>query len=81
MNAKVRFLSLEPLLEDISEYIEWEGFDWLIIGGQTGPGAKETKKAWVENAISWARAYGIPVFLKDNLQWPEKIQEWPEGVK
>ena len=80
MKQIVRFLSLEPLLEDAAEYIEWEGFDWLIIGGQTGPGAKKTKKAWVDNAISYARAYGIPVFLKDNLNWPEKIQEWPEGV-
>ena len=81
MDAKVKFLSLEPLLEDVSEYIEWEAFDWLIIGGQTGPGAKETIPAWVENAISYARAYDLPIFLKDNLEWPEKVQEWPEVMK
>jgi thiamine monophosphate synthase len=33
---------------------------------------------WVENIISYCQAYDIPVFLKDNLEWPHKIQEWPE---
>ncbi|MDI3548153.1 MAG: hypothetical protein PWR10_1805 [Halanaerobiales bacterium] len=74
MGAKVKFLSLEPLLENVVEYVEWESLDWVIVGAQTGPGAKKPKKEWVENIISYCRAYDIPVFLKDNLEWPEKIK-------
>jgi protein gp37 len=55
--------------------------DWIIIGAQTGPGAISPKKEWVQAIISQARAAGIPVFLKDNLHWPERIQEWPLGLK
>lgn len=80
MNANT-FMSFEPLHENIVEYTEWGALDWVIVGAQTGPGAKKPKKQWVENIISYCRAYDIPVFLKDNLNWPEKIQEWPEEEK
>lgn len=75
-----RFISIEPLINPIDPKII-EGMDWVIVGAQTGPGAKKPKKEWVENIISYARAYDIPIFLKDNLEWPEKIQDWPEGVE
>jgi len=52
--------------------------DWIIIGAQTGPGAKPPKPEWVQDIIDQCRAAGVPVFLKDNLKWPVKIQEWPE---
>lgn len=52
--------------------------DWVIIGAQTGPGAKPPKPEWVQDIIDQCRAAGVPVFLKDNLKWPVKIQEWPE---
>ena len=35
--AEVRFLSIEPLLEDLGE-IDLEGIDWVIVGGESGPG-------------------------------------------
>lgn len=52
--------------------------DLVIIGAQTGPGAKPPKPEWVQSIIDQCRAAGVPVFLKDNLKWPVKIQEWPE---
>jgi protein gp37 len=52
--------------------------DWVIIGAQTGPGTKPPKPEWVQSIIDQCRAAGVPVFLKDNLKWPVKIQEWPE---
>jgi protein gp37 len=52
--------------------------DWVIIGAQTGPGAKPPKPEWVQAIIDQCGAAGVPVFLKDNLKWPVKIQEWPE---
>lgn len=70
------FLSIEPLKGPI--YITYmNSFKWIIIGGQTGPGAIIPRKEWVENIINQARSFNIPVFLKDNLKWDEKIQEYP----
>jgi protein gp37 len=45
--AAVRFLSIEPLLEDIGEF-DISGIDWAIVGGESGRGARPMEKAWVE---------------------------------
>ena len=44
----VRFLSIEPLLEDLGT-IDLAGIDWVIVGGESGPGAREMQKDWVLN--------------------------------
>lgn len=81
--ATVKYLSIEPLLGEI----KWNTgalpteLDWIIVGAQTGPGAKPPKPEWVQSIIDQARAAEVPIFLKDNLHWPEKIQKWPEGLK
>jgi protein gp37 len=54
---------------------------WIIIGAQTGPGAKTPKTEWVQSIIDQCKEAGIPVFLKNNLNWPVKIQEFPEGLR
>jgi protein gp37 len=59
----------------------WRRLDWLIIGAQTGPGAIKPHHAWISGAINQAGNANIPVFVKDNVNWFSKIQEWPEGVK
>lgn len=74
-----KFISIEPLLNEIN-IADIKQLDWIIVGAQTGPGAMPPKKEWVQSIIDQARAAGVPVFLKDNLHWPEKIQEWPEGL-
>ena len=53
--------------------------NWLIIGAYTGKGASRfvPATAWVQSLIDQGRAAGTPIWLKDNLHWPEKIQEWP----
>ena len=71
------FLSIEPLLNDVSQDIDISGVNWVVVGAQTGPGAIKPKKEWVQNLIDIAREYNVPIFLKDNLNWPEKIQEYP----
>jgi protein gp37 len=75
----VRFLSFEPLLKQPSvfEPDDFEGIDWIIVGAQTNP-YRPPKPEWVERIIKPARELGIPIFLKNNLRWPEKIQEFPE---
>src|SRR5260370_21915888 len=44
--AKVRFLSVEPLLEDLGS-LDLTGISWLIVGGESGAGARPLKKDWV----------------------------------
>ncbi|MFW5804704.1 MAG: DUF5131 family protein [bacterium] len=77
MGGRVKFLSLEPLLEDVADYIDYDGIDWIIIGAQTGPGAKQPMAEWVQGVINHCRENNKAIFLKDNLEWPEKIQEFP----
>lgn len=74
-----RFISFEPLLFDVaSEGLNLCDIDWLIIGAQTNPHVLPQKK-WVERIIFEARKRQIPIFLKNNLEWPNKIQEYPYG--
>ena len=75
LTATVRFISYEPLLSPIPNIPTWA--DWIIIGAMTGPGAIKPDPAWVEDLIGTADEMEIPVFLKDNLGWPVKRQEFP----
>lgn len=64
-NARVRFLSIEPLLEDIGE-INLNGIHWAIVGGESGPGARPIQKAWVTSIQRQCAAARVPFFFK---QW------------
>ncbi|HOO12448.1 MAG TPA: hypothetical protein PK684_05790, partial [Bacillota bacterium] len=55
----------------------WRRLNWLIIGAQTGPGAVKPKRDWIDSIIWQARDAKVPVFVKDNVMWPEVIREWP----
>ena len=63
--AKVRFLSIEPLLEDLGE-IDLSGITWVIVGGESGPGARPMKGEWVVSIRRQCREQGVPFFFK---QW------------
>ena len=63
--AKVRFLSIEPLLEDLGE-IDLSGITWVIVGGESGPGARPMKREWVISIRKQCRMQGVPFFFK---QW------------
>jgi len=45
-SATIRFLSVEPLLEDIGR-LNLDGINWVIVGGESGPGARPMRKEWV----------------------------------
>lgn len=47
-NASIRFLSCEPLLEDLGE-LDLTGIDWIIVGGESGRQARPMKEEWVKN--------------------------------
>ncbi len=63
--AHVRFLSIEPLLEDLGSF-SLEGIRWVIVGGESGPGARPMAKEWVLSIRDLCRKAQVPFFFK---QW------------
>jgi protein gp37 len=59
----------------------YKHLDWVIIGRETGLGARPPHPDWAQSIIDQCRAARVPVFLKDSLKWPERIQEYPKEVK
>lgn len=64
-NAAVRFLSVEPLLENLGS-INLSGIHWVIVGGESGPGARPMDKEWVVSVRDQCRSARVPFFFK---QW------------
>lgn len=71
--AAVRFLSVEPLLEAVNlfsyrvpfdHYDYKTDIDWVICGGESGPGARPFNLAWAESLLAQCRAAGVPFFMK-----------------
>lgn len=63
--AVIRFLSIEPLLEDIGR-ISLKGISWVIVGGESGPKARPVKSEWIISIRNQCRAAKVPFFFK---QW------------
>jgi protein gp37 len=63
--AAVRFLSIEPLLEDLGAF-DLSGIHWVIVGGESGPRARIIKKEWVEGIQQQCASSDVPFFFK---QW------------
>ncbi|MBN2023203.1 MAG: phage Gp37/Gp68 family protein [Pirellulales bacterium] len=63
--AAVRFLSAEPLLESLGR-LDLTDIHWVIVGGESGPGARPMKEEWVREIQSQCAAGGVPFFFK---QW------------
>lgn len=61
----LRFLSIEPLLQDLGE-INLAGIGWVIVGGESGPGARQIKADWVRSIRDQCQAADVPFFFK---QW------------
>ena len=65
ISAAVRFVSIEPLLEDLGE-IDLTGIHWVIVGGESGPKARPMRSEWVLNIQRQCDEHGIAFFFK---QW------------
>ena len=63
--AAVRFLSVEPLLEDVGN-LPLDGISWVIVGGESGPGARPMNEEWVLSIREQCNAVNVPFFFK---QW------------
>jgi protein gp37 len=63
--AFIKFLSLEPLLGQLDD-LDLTQIDWVIVGGESGPGARPMKKEWVTNIKGQCDEANVPFFFK---QW------------
>jgi protein gp37 len=63
--ARTRFLSVEPLLEDLGPF-DLTGIHWVIVGGESGPGARPLNKDWVIAIRDRCQTANVPFFFK---QW------------
>src|SRR5437762_2966450 len=64
-SPQVSFLSIEPLLENLG-LINLKGISWVIVGGESGPGARPMKREWVIAIKEQCQRAGVPFFFK---QW------------
>ncbi len=63
--AHLKFLSLEPLLSPL-EHLPLDGIDWVIVGGESGPGARPMEREWVLDVRNQCHEAHVPFFFK---QW------------
>lgn len=63
--ARVRFLSIEPMISSISR-LDLRNIHWVVVGGESGPGCREIKAEWVRSVRAQCRASHVPFFFK---QW------------
>lgn len=74
INAPIRFLSIEPLLEDLG-ILNLSGIHWVIVGGESGPKARPMHEAWVKSIKEQCDLQRVPFFFKQWGTWG------PDGKK
>lgn len=74
IEARIRFLSIEPLLEDLG-FVDFSNIHWVIVGGESGPKARPMKPEWAENIQQQCDEQGVSFFFKQWGTWGE------DGVK
>jgi len=80
VHAYTRFVSFEPLLEEIKLHDDrtLDHIDWIILGGLTGSRRFEPPLGWVCQLEAEARTKGIALYEKKNLRLPGPVQQWPD---
>lgn len=90
--ARVRFLSLEPMLGPITLYDNWlygigwehKPLDWIIAGGESGPHARPMHPDWVRSLREQCEAAGVPFFMKQMGGTRDKrgaLEDLPEDLR
>jgi protein gp37 len=72
--AAVRFLSLEPLLGPLPS-LDLAGIGWVIVGGESGSGARPMHPDWVRDLRDRCVAAGVPFFFKQWGAWVQSDRE------
>ena len=68
MEATIKFISIEPLLEDLGK-INFAGIDWVIVGGESGPKARPMKEVWAVNIKRQCEEQNVAFFFKQWGTW------------
>ncbi|MCK9504527.1 MAG: phage Gp37/Gp68 family protein [Porticoccaceae bacterium] len=68
IKARTRFLSIEPLLEDVGQ-LHLKGIHWVIVGGESGSGARLMKEAWARSIRNQCLAANVDFFFKQWGAW------------
>jgi len=99
--AAVRFVSYEPALSELKLRWDWVSggkpkpkLDWIIAGGESGPGARPMHPEWARSVLEQCQAAGVPFFMKQGSQanWEDfknlksftpdlQVREYPEATK
>lgn len=83
------FLSIEPILEDVSKVIDItiaNFVDWVIVGAETGRRKNKIvpQREWIEKIVTICKEFNIPIFMKSSLKeiWGnELLQEYPDRLR
>lgn len=73
--ARIKFISFEPLIEDIGE-VDLNGIDWVIVGGESGHKRRRFDPDWARNILRQCKEHNVAFFMK---QW-DKVQEIPDDL-
>jgi protein gp37 len=68
VNARIRFLSIEPLLGPLGK-LDLSGIHWVIVGGESGPGARPMSPEWAIEVQRQCDAQGVAFFFKQWGAW------------
>lgn len=68
INASIKFLSVEPLLEDLGK-VNLTGIDWVIVGGESGANARPMKQEWALNVKKQCEEQNVAFFFKQWGTW------------
>lgn len=92
--AYIRFLSMEPLLEDIWMENHLDGIHWVIVGGESGRRARPMLEQWAQRIRMNCAAAGVPFFFKQGsaANWPAfkdastfppslQLRQWPRSAQ
>ena len=81
-SAHVKFISFEPLLDDIGT-IDFSGISWAIIGGESGPHHRPMKIEWARNLVRQAKDQGVAVWMKQlgGLRPGGELEDFPEDLR
>lgn len=81
--AHIHFVSYEPALEQV-DWSDWVFLDWMIMGGESGAGARALQVEWLWASLEWCRKHAVAPFVKQLgvqvFTQNANALDWPEGV-
>lgn len=78
VKARVRFLSIEPLMGEIS--FPLNKFEWVILGAMTGTNPVVPDQKWMTDIVDQCKTANVPLFIKDNMSeyYGKKVRQFPK---